>query len=157
MPKNLPLASSVGIGFLVTGVLSAVCVTGAASPISSVEGISTSIGEVPHDGRVRNSDGVAVPLRENDDEASSLALLAADVDERTETLLTYFGIEPRLVLPRRQAGAGTAGLEEPRVESSGVDSRTSVVPEPKEVWVLIVGVLLLIIGGVLRGWVSRDR
>ncbi|MES1930707.1 hypothetical protein SADO_15704 [Salinisphaera dokdonensis CL-ES53] len=81
--------------------------------------------------------------------------LGSEVEERTETLLTYFGIEPRLVLPGSQRDAVSAGMDIQSQESQEANNRTSVVPEPKEVLLLAVGAALLIGGGALRRWLAR--
>ena len=85
------------------------------------------------------------------------AAVAVDtpIEERTETLLTYFGIEPRLVLsPGSSLGHRAGGDDGSDVKH---EHAASAVPEPKEVLVLMVGCALLGAGIAMRGWLARTR
>ena len=146
VPINLPLTLSLAARGLPAGLLLTVCVTAVASPISAEQREDAPTKGADYG--AANSGGFDTQVQKG--ESSRLSGLGAEVDERTETLLTYFGIEPRLVLPASQAPVRSAELEARRAEN-----RTSVVPEPKEVMLLAVGAALLVAGGALRRWLTR--
>ena len=153
VPRNLPLVLRATIRSVAAWLLVTVCLTAVASPIvanrkdePTERYVGYGIGETGDSGAPADMKG---------DESSRLLGLGSEVEERTETLLTYFGIEPRLVLPGSQRDAVSAGMDIQSQESQEASNRTSVVPEPKEVLLLAVGAALLVGGGALRRWLAR--